>query len=93
MPNVCPPLLFRYFTVMCAVPFTLLLQSFFVDVDVDECAQQSPCHLDATCQNTIGSYTCVCKTGYVGTGIICAGKIIKKPRMHGDNFVIWIRLQ
>ena len=48
------------------------------DVDVDECVQQSPCHSDATCENVIGSYKCSCNTGYVGNGIICSGKTIKR---------------
>lgn len=41
--------------------------------DKDECAGQSLCHSDATCQNIIGSYTCTCKNGYVGNRVNCTG--------------------
>ena len=51
--------------------------TFIIDY-VDECTQLSPCHSDATCQNVVGSYTCTCKTGYVGNGIVCSGTIIIK---------------
>ncbi|XP_017295467.1 signal peptide, CUB and EGF-like domain-containing protein 1 isoform X1 [Kryptolebias marmoratus] len=40
--------------------------------DVDECAEGSDdCHIDALCQNTPGSYNCICKPGYSGTGQQC----------------------
>ena len=32
------------------------------------------CHGDAKCENTIGSYECVCKKGYTGDGFYCEGK-------------------
>ena len=31
--------------------------------DIDECSGGSPCHADATCQNQIGSYECICNEG------------------------------
>ena len=34
------------------------------------------CHSQATCTNTIGSFTCACKTGYSGNGTACNGIII-----------------
>ena len=36
-------------------------------VDIDECLA-TPCHSDADCSNSSGSYTCTCKTGYTGDG-------------------------
>ena len=37
--------------------------------DVNECeAEVYPCHKDALCTNEVGSYTCVCKVGFVGDG-------------------------
>lgn len=38
--------------------------------DKDECQSASThsCHEDATCQNTVGSYKCVCKEGFYGDG-------------------------
>jgi alpha-tubulin suppressor-like RCC1 family protein len=41
-------------------------------VDLDECAtEQDNCNANATCSNTIGSFTCTCKDGYTGNGIAC----------------------
>ncbi|KAK2570348.1 Uromodulin [Acropora cervicornis] len=38
--------------------------------DQDECQSEltHSCHSDATCQNTVGSYQCVCKDGFYGDG-------------------------
>ena len=42
--------------------------------DVNECnADIYPCHEDAFCNNTIGSYDCICEDGFDGNGTICAG--------------------
>ena len=42
--------------------------------DIDECSSEKECHVNATCMNTMGSYTCTCNSGYQGDGRICAGK-------------------
>eukprot|EP00112_Aurelia_sp_Birch-Aquarium-sp1_P017457 Seg4048.1 transcript_id=Seg4048.1/GoldUCD/mRNA.D3Y31 product="Transmembrane protease serine 6" protein_id=Seg4048.1/GoldUCD/D3Y31 len=42
--------------------------------DIDECAAQGqyyPCHQNADCINTIGSYHCVCLPGFHGNGVEC----------------------
>ena len=44
-----------------------------VFLDVDEC-QTSPCNYNAICNNTDGSYTCKCNSGYSGDGLTCTGK-------------------
>ena len=42
--------------------------------DVDECVEATDdCHINATCDNTISSYTCECVTGLTGNGVTCAG--------------------
>ena len=42
--------------------------------DIDECSFENECHVNATCTNTIGSYTYTCNSGYQGDGRNCAGK-------------------
>ena len=38
-------------------------------LDVDECVDKTHnCDEHATCSNTIGSFTCMCDTGYDGAG-------------------------
>ena len=41
-----------------------------VCVDVDEC-QNEPCDKNANCTNNLGSFSCSCRTGYLGDGISC----------------------
>mgnify|MGYP001796082175 FL=1 len=41
--------------------------------DVDEC-EQNPCHNQAVCTNSDGSYGCSCSQGYSGDGFSsCSG--------------------
>ena len=43
-------------------------------LDINECEVGTDnCHADATCENTIGSFTCTCNTGYEGDGVTCEG--------------------
>ena len=42
------------------------------NLDVDECSS-NPCHANATCNNTLGSYLCACDPGYSGDGLNCTG--------------------
>ena len=42
---------------------------------MDECARGVDfCHENATCNNTEGSYTCICDSGYTGNGLCCTSK-------------------
>ena len=46
-------------------------------VDIDECLEQShQCHEEAMCTNNIGSYTCSCRPGFIGTGESCMGESV-----------------
>ena len=41
--------------------------------DIDECAS-SPCHTNAMCADTNGSFTCTCLGGFSGDGFLCESK-------------------
>ena len=44
--------------------------TFIFNADMDECELMiDNCLADAICTNTPGSYSCTCKTGYIGDGI------------------------
>ena len=46
--------------------------------DINECDEdKDDCHTNADCTNTIGSYTCACKTGYTGNGKTCNGTCLR----------------
>ncbi len=41
--------------------------------DIDECSDMSDnCNPNATCENTVGSFTCTCNAGFTGDGVNCA---------------------
>ena len=41
--------------------------------DINECgADVDNCSSDATCTNTLGSYTCLCNLGFTGNGLSCS---------------------
>ena len=44
--------------------------------DINECKIDSPCHANATCNNTEGSYTCQCIVGFTGDGFTCDGMLM-----------------
>ena len=49
---------------------------FLYYLDTNECLADSPCHANAICNNTDGSYICTCDSGYSGDGFTCNGKIL-----------------
>ena len=45
-------------------------------VDRNECMEEpAPCHANAVCTDTVGSYTCNCSEGFVGDGLNCMGEL------------------
>ena len=58
---------------------TVILCFFFISIvpDFDECKTGThSCDDNATCKNTVGSYNCICESGYSGDGKTCNGKMI-----------------
>ena len=46
--------------------------SLFLKLDFNECGSKTySCHAFATCVNELGSYSCKCKSGYIGNGLNC----------------------
>ena len=71
---------------------------FFLDfllLDNDECQLMThDCSVHAACANTEGSFTCTCKTGYLGSGKICTGKMqsmqfISQGNTDSDVLLFW----
>ena len=66
-----PPLPLAY-----KAPFLLCYKSIllYLYLDINECTTKShSCDVNAVCQNTKGSYKCVCRAGYSGDGKKCTG--------------------
>ena len=41
--------------------------------DIDECAEgTNNCDCNANCNNTVGSFTCTCRSGFTGDGFLCS---------------------
>ena len=45
-------------------------------LDINECDPEVPCHANATCTNTMGSYICACNANFSGDGVFCEGNLI-----------------
>ena len=57
---------------MCIVCQDGFLRNGTDCIDVDECSSGlNNCDLNADCFNSVGSYTCQCKEGFIGTGNLC----------------------
>ena len=49
--------------------------SLLISLDINECLS-IPCHANASCTDTQGSFVCECNTGYSGTGFNCSSKYV-----------------
>ena len=77
---------------VCVSLFVFILQESWLKAchfsDIDECARNLSCHVNANCTNTIGSHVCTCHTGYTGDGQTCSGDFNKFPSMLKKSFLI-----
>ena len=66
-------------TSTCLCPCCVNIISFYECAflpDIDECDEGlDMCHINATCENTVGSYECYCFSGFTGNGINCTSKL------------------
>lgn len=55
-------------------------------LDVDECHNDTlhNCHVDATCNDTVGSFICECNEGYQGNGVECQSEITTSVGYYTD---------
>ncbi|XP_028410418.1 adhesion G protein-coupled receptor E2-like isoform X2 [Dendronephthya gigantea] len=52
-------------------------------IDLDECALGThKCSSQGTCNNTFGSYNCVCNAGFTGNGTVCTDKDECSSNLH-----------
>ena len=67
------PILFYNVTLLQIIPTVVILGYVVLFVDIDECVNTAVCHVNATCTNTEGNYSCACNEGYTGNGTVCTG--------------------
>ena len=65
----------EYYVIFIDIYFMYLTAVYLLQ-DVNECEDPggNDCHQNASCTDTIGSYTCTCMMGYSGNGTYCEGK-------------------
>ncbi len=61
--------LFNFFN-LSAITYCLNVYCF---IDINECLA-NPCHVNATCNDTEGSFVCQCDAGYSGNGFNCSSR-------------------
>jgi hypothetical protein len=58
---------------LCTFLLIVYFLLFLCFVDIDECLS-NPCHVNASCSDTEGSFVCQCHAGYSGNGFNCSSK-------------------
>ena len=55
--------------------------------DIDECQLNTDeCDINASCNNTDGSYQCICNSGYWGSGLNCTDK--RSSFIHAETMLV-----
>ena len=66
----CPTGTIKYIMFLNKLNIRIIFQigflGTFCELDINECTSPSACFNNAACVNTIGSYQCICNTGYTG---------------------------
>ena len=54
-----------------------IIQHAFIQLaDINECELETyPCHFNASCTDTEGTFNCTCNEGFEGNGLNCTGTI------------------
>ena len=61
--------------VLCNLVKCTVIETALCVCSVNECeASPRPCHPNANCTNTGGSYECHCSVGFTGDGMSCSGR-------------------
>ena len=68
----------------------IILTNTNFNLDINECETNNhDCDINATCDNTFGSFTCTCNIGYEGDGEVCVGKNnFFLSRMYFNKFIL-----
>ena len=68
--------MYLLFTWFFQSPYMLGHHPLIQHADINECELETyPCHFNASCTDTDGSFHCTCNEGFEGDGFNCAGTI------------------
>lgn len=56
-------------------------------LDINECFLDNACEPNAKCQNTIGSYNCLCEPGFRSDGKNCVGMLSYVVTLEVEEYV------
>ena len=59
--------------VKCFICDAFMMMVYILDVDECENVTLNNCDDNADCFDTEGSFTCTCREGYTGSGMVCQG--------------------
>lgn len=84
----------NYLSFKWARNLPLISENSLPIVDIDECVSgKHSCHDNATCTNSLGSYSCECKAEYRGNGFFCEGWWKYINMVNNEIFGWWFPLQ